>query len=79
MKVRVVTFARLRELLGAERIVEVPAGAQIYDLWAELAREAPIAELAASTRAARNGRVCGFGTPLHDGDEVALMPPVGGG
>jgi molybdopterin converting factor small subunit len=77
--VRVVTFARLRELLGGERTVELSSGADISQLWASLAREAPIADLAASTRAARNGRICAFSTALEDGDEVALMPPVGGG
>ncbi|HZO94407.1 MAG TPA: MoaD/ThiS family protein [Candidatus Baltobacteraceae bacterium] len=81
MTVRVLAFARLRELLGfGARDVDVPAGADLEALWSLLARGAgDLAPLRASTRFARNGRLVGADTALADGDEVALMPPVGGG
>ena len=81
MRVRVLAFARLRELVGAgTRDLELPAGATVESAWAALARDA--AELGAhraSTRFARNGALADAATLLHDGDEIALLPPVGGG
>lgn len=81
MLVRVLAFARLRELLGGgERGLELPAGARVRDAWSALAAECPeLAELAASTRLACNGRVASLDDVLCEGDEVALLPPVGGG
>ncbi|HEY4439313.1 MAG TPA: MoaD/ThiS family protein [Candidatus Elarobacter sp.] len=74
-------FARLRELVGfGARDLELADGATIASLWDGLAREA--AELPAhraSTRFARNGTLADAATALTDGDEVALLPPVGGG
>jgi molybdopterin converting factor small subunit len=79
--VRVVAFARLRELLGfGERLVGVPDGATADDVWALLAAGAPqLGGLRPSTRFARNGVLIGGSTALRDGDELALLPPVGGG
>ena len=81
MTVRVLAFARLRELLGfGERAVGVPDGATVETLWSQLASLAPqLAALRASTRFARNGALANTSTVLHDGDEIALLPPVGGG
>jgi molybdopterin converting factor small subunit len=43
-------------------------------------RERRIDALASSTRIARNGRVVALlGELVMDGDEIALLPPVGGG
>jgi sulfur-carrier protein len=79
--VRVLAFARLRELLGfGERAVTVPGGATVETLWSQLAERAPqLAGLRASTRFARNGALVNAATVVHDGDEIALLPPVGGG
>ena len=81
MNVRVLAFARLRELLGfSESGVELPAGATVADLWAALApRTSELGALASSVRVAQNGVLVEASAPLHDGDEVALLPPVGGG
>ena len=81
MTARVLAFARLRELLGfGEARVDVPDGTTIDGLWARLAQEAPpLAELRASTRFARNGELVAGTAVVHDGDEIALLPPVGGG
>ena len=73
-------FARLRELLGASREIDIPAGTNAAGLWQKLAQSCPnIDELARSTRIARNGRIVEGAEQLFEGDEVALLPPVGGG
>ena len=81
MNVRVLAFARLRELLGfGERLVAVADGASADELWAQLAAgSAELAGLRASTRFARNGELIAGATVLREGDELALLPPVGGG
>lgn len=80
-KARVLAFARLRELLGfGERQVDVADGTTIDGLWAQLAAGAPqVAGLRASTRFARNGALVDGDTVVSTGDEIALLPPVGGG
>ncbi len=81
MKVRVLAFARVRELLAKpEMRLELADGARIRDAWSALTRACPaLNEVAASTRTARNGRVASLDDALCDGDELALLPPVGGG
>lgn len=82
MKVRVLAFARVRELLGGEsHELQVENGATVADVWDVLAdRYNALAPLASSTRIARNGRIVSDSTEcVQDGDELALLPPVGGG
>ncbi len=81
MNVMLIAFARLRELTGfSQRLLELPEGARVDDAWEVLLLQAPQArELRAVTRAARNGVVVPGTDVLHDGDELALLPPVGGG
>ncbi len=81
MTVRVLAFARLRELLGfGARELDVAPGTDVETLWARLASETgELASLRASTRFARNGALVRGDAALADGDEIALMPPVGGG
>jgi MoaD family protein len=81
MQIRVLAFAQLREMLGgAEHRLELPGGARVDDAWAALIRaHPPLMRERASTRVARNGRLCRFDEPLADGDELAVLPPVGGG
>jgi molybdopterin converting factor small subunit len=76
-----VAFARVRELLGAADLMfaaaEVPT---VGALWEKLTADVPqLDALRASTRSARNGAIVDDAATLHDGDEVALLPPVGGG
>jgi len=79
--VRVVAFARVREILGESDIALMLAEpARVSDAWSALAGRAPALDaLRASTRVARNGRLCAYDEPLADGDELALLPPSGGG
>lgn len=81
MTIRVLAFARLREILGvSERSLDLPEGARVDDAWTALERtHRALAGERGSTRAARNGRVVGFDEKLCNGDELALLPPVGGG
>jgi molybdopterin converting factor small subunit len=81
MQVRLLLFARLRELLGqSERTLELPEGSCVRDLWPHLeAIEPQSAAMRACTRAARAGAMIGADEALRDGDELALLPPVGGG
>jgi len=81
MTISVLAFARLRELLGfSQTSLLLPDGARVADAWAALADAAPaIAPLRASTRLACNGEVADDARALRDGDELALLPPAGGG
>jgi molybdopterin synthase catalytic subunit len=81
MQIRVLAFAHLREALGqADLALELPPDATAGDAWATLARRLPaLAAAGASTRFARNGAMISAQEPLCDGDELALLPPVGGG
>ena len=81
MTVRVLAFARLRELLGfGERGMQLADGATARDLWNLLAAQQPeLDAFASSARLARNGTLVDGSAALGDGDEIALLPPVGGG
>ena len=81
VRVRVLAFARLREVLGyGERELEIALPATLDDVWtAVTAGWSEAAAMRPSTRFARNGAVAPGATPIAAGDEIALLPPVGGG
>lgn len=83
MKLQVRYFASLREALGAQQAVDMPAGSTLGALRDTLAAGSPRhAEVLARGRAVRcalNQRLCDEDTPLADGAEVAFFPPVTGG
>lgn len=81
MVVRVLAFARVRELMGfSDELVDLPEAASARVLWDRLVVDKPqLNELVGSTRIALNGTIVAFDSALKDGDEVALLPPVGGG
>jgi molybdopterin synthase catalytic subunit len=81
MRIAIAAFAGLRELLaGSDAALDLPPEATVGDAWSALERLHPaLAPLAASTRLARNGLLVSPGDALRDGDELALLPPVGGG
>ncbi len=72
----------MRELLGeSEFDLVVPDNATLVDCWDALrARNRKVDSLASVTRIARNGRVASLlDERVAEGDEIALLPPVGGG
>ncbi len=81
MNVRVRLFASLREAAGKEQITVVLSdGATVRDLVAHLQEIEPALDgVAGAIYAAVNNRYVAPDTPLQDGDEVALFPPVSGG
>jgi sulfur carrier protein len=72
--VTVKLFATLRDGRFDMEERPLPEGACVGDV----VRELRIAEADAPLRFL-NGRQCEMSTPLHDGDVLALFPPVGGG
>ena len=70
MALRVLAFARLRELLGfAERDVDVAPDATLDDVWTALTAGSPEAgRMRPSTRFARNGVVVDGAARVADGD-----------
>ena len=70
-----------RELAGTrEEVLELPAGATIEQAWEGIVAKHPLlAPGRPSVRFARNAAYAPPTTPLEDGDEVAMIPPVSGG
>jgi molybdopterin converting factor subunit 1 len=81
MTIRLRFFASLRERLRTnEADHDLESGATIADLWSDLCRRNPgLDEMTASVSFAVNQEYVDRATVLHDGDEVALIPPVSGG
>lgn len=82
MRVKVLFFSVLREVVGSERLDrDVPGeGILLGDLVASLANEFPgLAGWQGRLLLAVNEEYADAGTELRDGDEIALMPPVQGG
>jgi molybdopterin synthase catalytic subunit/molybdopterin converting factor small subunit len=76
VRVVVKLFAGLRERAGTgERILELPDGAVVEDVWAAL----DLGEEPAGLLYAVDREYAGRDRPLAEGTEVALIPPVSGG
>ncbi|MEC8721823.1 MAG: MoaD/ThiS family protein [Candidatus Thermoplasmatota archaeon] len=76
-KITILVFGPLREHIGKERIeLSVVTNTTIIDVikqfnlekWVELGLKAAI-----------DGNICSLDSLLHDGAEIALLPPVSGG
>jgi molybdopterin synthase catalytic subunit len=81
MTVKVLFFGIAHDLTGvAQERVEIPAGGCLGDLWSGCEARFPrLAEIAGSLVTAVNQEIAESSRPLHDGDEVAFLPPVSGG
>lgn len=83
MKIQVRYFAALREALGPQETVELPAGSTLGALREQLIASSPRhAELLARGRALRgaiNQAMADDAAPVPEGAEVAFFPPVTGG
>ncbi len=81
MRVRVLFFGMLKDMAGqTSDCMDLPAGASVGDLLDRCASQSPAMKAAMpSVAIAVNQQYSATGAVLHDGDEVALLPPVSGG
>lgn len=81
MRINVLLFAIYRDLGNAgELAMDVPDGATVRDLLGALrARSDGLSRLPPEPAVAVNRDYVALDSPLREGDEVALLPPVAGG
>jgi len=81
VRVTVQLFARLRELAGGQEWpCEVPPGATAADVWRAVVTAHPaLADFASAVSCAINADFAPMTTLVHEGDDVAFLPPVSGG
>ncbi|HEX5440281.1 MAG TPA: molybdopterin converting factor subunit 1 [Ktedonobacterales bacterium] len=81
MRVRIRYFAGLREAAKIEgETLDLPDGATAADARALLGERYPaLARLLPPCAVAVNRAYVAADAPLHDGDELVFIPPVGGG
>jgi molybdopterin synthase catalytic subunit len=81
VQIRVLAFATAAEALGSDRLeVELATGATVGELSLSLQREHPsLVPLWSRLAIAVDGEIVDERAALHDGCEVALLPPVSGG
>ena len=81
MRVTVRLFARLRDIAGSgEMTREAPAGANVGLVWASLVSEFPeFSAYEKSISCAVNADSARMDQAVHDGDDIAFLPPVSGG
>ena len=81
MRVTVRLFARLRDLAGSGELVrDVAAPATAGTVWRSLVTEYPaMADYEQTMSVAVNADYARMHAEVHEGDEVAFLPPVSGG
>jgi molybdopterin converting factor small subunit len=81
MRVRMRLFGPLREIAAAGEVWrELPVGGSVADLLASLRGEGVFPEkILRASAVAVNQEYAQPARILHDGDEVAILPPVSGG
>lgn len=81
MTVTVLYFASLADLMGCqEQTLELPEGSTVSDLLQTLEEMAPgLRKFQRRFRVAQNQEFVSLETPLEEGAEMALVPPVSGG
>jgi molybdopterin converting factor subunit 1 len=81
MRVTIRLFARLRDLAGTGELVrDVADPATVATVWTALVGEMPtLREYERTMSVAVNADYSRMSASVHDGDEVAFLPPVSGG
>jgi len=81
MRVTVRLFARLRDLAGSGELVrDVATPATVETVWRALVEEMPtLRDYERTMSVAVNADYAKMSAKVHDGDEVAFLPPVSGG
>jgi molybdopterin synthase sulfur carrier subunit len=81
MRCTILLFAQLMQEIGSNRLtIELPEGATALEALELLIAQHPsIAATRAGTAIAVNESYCAPSQKLHDGDTLALIPPVSGG
>jgi molybdopterin synthase catalytic subunit/molybdopterin converting factor small subunit len=81
MRIKVLFFGMLKEIVGqAEECVTLEDGSDVGRLFEAYAVRFPqLAQHSSSMLFSRNREFAGRGESLHEGDEVAFLPPVSGG
>ena len=81
MRVQILFFGQLKEVAGRDRdALDLPEGARVSDLLRRYAQVSPALQPYYEVMAvALNQEYSQPEATLHDGDEVALVPPVSGG
>ena len=81
MRITIRLFARLRDLAGSGELVrDVANPATVETVWRSLVDEMPDLGVYERTMSvAVNADYSKMSAKVHDGDEVAFLPPVSGG
>jgi molybdopterin converting factor subunit 1 len=81
VRIKVLLFARLRELAGAELLdLDLAEGSTVGDVWRQIQGTHPaLAAYRLAPLAAVNLDYAALDTPVAVGVEVAFFPPVSGG
>lgn len=81
VNVRLLMFAVFRDIVGSEeQLLNLPERATALDVWNELkSRHVGLAKYSVPPMTAINLEYVPIESALHDGDELAFIPPVSGG
>jgi molybdopterin converting factor subunit 1 len=81
MKVKTKFFAAIKDIIGASEVdLELPDGMTAGDLFQRYCQEhPPLIRYAQNTMISVNLEFVPPETLIHEGDEVAFIPPVSGG
>lgn len=81
MRIKVRFFAILRDAAGVEAVdLEIASGETVESLFEKIVAKYPsIQKYAAAISYAVNAEYAAPDTPLKNGDELALIPPISGG
>jgi molybdopterin converting factor subunit 1 len=81
VRVKVLFFGMLKDIVGrSEEHIEVADGARLESVFARYAGRFPrLTDLESSIVLACNHEFCDRSAAIHEGDEIAFLPPVSGG